>query len=181
MIYPVIAYGDPVLKKKAVEVIPKDLDVPKLIEDMYETMYLANGVGLAAPQIGKSLRMFVIDASPMDDASLKEVFINPEILSEEGEDWPYEEGCLSIPGIRADVTRKSKIRVKYLNADLKEKEVELVGLEARVVQHEFDHIEGKLFTDYMSSLKRRLFKKKLQGISKGIVDVSYKMKFPIRR
>ena len=181
MIYPVVAYGDPVLKKKAVDVNPEEIDIPKLVEDMYETMYRANGVGLAAPQIGKSLRLFIVDASPMEDAALKETFINPEIISEEGEQWPFEEGCLSIPGIRAEVIRKPKVRIKYLNGDLEEKEIELEGLEARVVQHEFDHIEGKLFTDYLSSLKKRLFKKKLLNISKGIVDVSYKMKFPTRR
>lgn len=181
MIYPVVAYGDPVLKRKAVDVDVKDADLPKLIDDMFETMYRANGVGLAAPQIGKSIRLFIVDASPMDDAELKEVFINPEIVFEEGEEWPYEEGCLSIPGIRADVNRKPNIKIQYLNRDLEEKELVLDGLEARVVQHEFDHIEGKLFTDYMSSLKKRLFKKKLLNISKGVVDASYKMKFPTKR
>ncbi|NBC57217.1 MAG: peptide deformylase [Bacteroidetes bacterium] len=190
MILPILAYGDPVLKRKANEV-PKDYpNLQQLIDDMFETMYNANGVGLAAPQIGKSLRLFIVDASPFaeDDLinedeketlkSAKEVFINPEIKSEDGDEWDFNEGCLSIPDIREDVFRKPTIKIEYYDRDFNFKEKTLEGLFARVVQHEFDHIEGILFTDKLSGLKKRLIKSKLNNIAKGKIKVDYRMRFP---
>lgn len=183
MIYPIIAYGDPVLKKEAAEIDREKVDVKKLAEEMFATMYAANGVGLAAPQIGKSLRIFVVDAEPMDDdlVGFKKVFVNPEILEESEEEWAYEEGCLSIPRIREYVDRPELIRMKYFDENWEEHEEDFDGMKARVIQHEYDHIEGILFTDHISNLKKRLLKKRLSNISKGVVDVDYKMKFPIRR
>lgn len=183
MIYPVVAFGDPVLKKRAEE-IAKGTDLKDLVEDMYETMYEASGVGLAAPQIGKSIRMFVVDAEPMDPENLKgykKVFINPEILEEYDDDWGYEEGCLSIPGIRATIDRAEAIKVKYFDTDWNEHVEVLDGMKARVFLHEFDHIEGVLFVDYISPLRRKLLKGKLADISKGKVDVHYKMRFPTKK
>ena len=184
MIYPIVAYGDPVLKKKAELIDPEKTDVITLSEDMFETMHKASGVGLAAPQIGKSLRIFVIDASPMEDEKYKEfksAFINPEILEEDGEPWDYEEGCLSIPGIREDVARHEKLRIRYFDENWKLHEEEYEGILARIIQHEFDHIEGVLFTDKLSGFKKRLLKGKLADISRGDVDVNYLMKFPKRK
>ena len=185
MIYPIIAYGDPVLKKKAVNIEKGSMDVKKLSEDMFETMYQANGVGLAAPQIGKSLRMFVVDASPMqedeDAPAFKRVFINPEILEQNGAEWPFEEGCLSIPGIREQIIRNQKLTIKYWDENWEEKQETLDDIHARIVQHEYDHIEGVLFTDYLSTFKRRLLKGKLANISKGKVDADYRMAFPIKK
>lgn len=183
MIYPIVAYGDPVLKRKGKE-IQKGTDIKQLVEDMYETMYNANGVGLAAPQIGKDLRLFVIDAEAMDPDNLegmKIAFVNPEILEEYEEPWKYEEGCLSIPGIRSEVERLSKLKIRYYDAEWNEHVEEYDGLVARVIQHEYDHIEGKLFVDYLSPLKKTLLKGKLTDISKGKVDVTYRMKFPVKR
>lgn len=183
MIYPIVLYGDPVLKKPAGD-IPQGEDVKELIADMYETMYSASGVGLAAPQIGKSIRLFVIDSSPMHEEEgkgLKRAFINPEILEEEGEPWTFEEGCLSIPGIREDVKREPKIRIRYYDEDWNEHEEEFDDIEARVIQHEYDHIEGILFTDHISSFKKRLLKGKLANISKGKTDANYRVKIPTRR
>lgn len=180
MIYPIVAFGDPVLKKVAEDISPESIDIRQMAADMFETMYEANGVGLAAPQIGKSIRLFVIDAEPMDPELLKgmkKVFINPKILEESGEKWSYEEGCLSIPGIREKVARHSNIRIRYQNENLETVEEEFGGLAARVIQHEYDHIEGKLFVDHLSPLKKRLLKGKLSDISKGDVDADYHMKF----
>lgn len=190
MILPIVAYGDPVLKKKAVDI---DKDHPKLAEliaDMYQTMYNAKGVGLAAPQIGKSIRLFVVDASPFAEdpeteeeaalADFKQVFINAEILSEEGEAWKFNEGCLSIPKIREDVSRKPKIRIRFVDEKFKAFEKEYEGIAARIIQHEYDHIEGKLFTDRISPLRKRLLQGKLSDISRGRVDVDYRMKFPVK-
>ena len=190
MILPIVAYGDPVLKRKAKE-IPEDYpDLQKLIDDMFETMYNASGVGLAAPQIGKSIRLFIVDASPFaedDDVpekvkallkDAKEVFINPTIVEESGDEWDFSEGCLSIPDIREDVFRKPNIRLEYYDRDFNFKTLELDGLYARVIQHEYDHIEGILFTDKLSSFKRRLIKGKLNNISKGKVKADYRMRFP---
>lgn len=185
MIYPIIAYGDPVLKKKAVNIEKGSIDVKKLSEDMFETMYQANGVGLAAPQIGKSLRMFVVDASPMqedeDALAFKRVFINPEILEENGAEWPFEEGCLSIPGIREQIIRNEKLKIRYFDEEWQEKEEVLEDIFARVVQHEYDHIEGILFTDHLTAFKKRLLKGKLASISKGNVSADYRMAFPLKR
>lgn len=186
MILPIVAYGDQVLKKKAVDI---DKDYPhleELINNMFDTMYEANGVGLAAPQVGKSIRLFVVDASPFEDkeADLKDfvqVFINPIIIDESGEEWSFNEGCLSIPTVREDVMRKPKILVRYYDENFEYYEEEFDGLAARVIQHEYDHIEGKLFTDRLSSFKRTLLKGKLSDISKGKVDVDYKMKFPKKK
>lgn len=183
MIYPIVAYGDPVLRKVAEPLEKGSLDVKKLSDDMFETMYEASGVGLAAPQIGLSIRLFVVDASPMEEEDLKDfkkVFINPEILEEEGEEWAYEEGCLSIPGLRADVFREEKLKLRYYDLDWKEHVEEFDGIAARIIQHEYDHLEGIMFVDYLSPVKKRLIKGKLTNISKGKVDASYRMKFPAK-
>lgn len=190
MILPIVAYGDPVLKRKA-KSIPEDYpNLQELIDNMFETMYNAQGVGLAAPQIGKSIRLFIVDASPFaeDDnisaqekealKDAKEVFINPEIISEAGNEWDFNEGCLSIPEVREDVFRKPDIKIEYYDRDFKLQTKTLDGLLARVVQHEYDHIEGILFTDKLSGLKKRLIKSKLNNISKGKIDVDYRMRFP---
>ena len=186
MIYPIVLYGDPVLKQKAKEV-PEDFDIKTFVEDLFETMYSAGGVGLAAPQVGKSLRVFVIDSTPMeeeedgDGKGFKQAFINPEILEEEGEKWAFEEGCLSIPGIREDVSRKSVVKIRYFDEEWNEHEEEYDDIHARVIQHEYDHIEGVLFTDHISSFKKRLLKGKLANISKGKVDADYRVKVPAKR
>lgn len=183
MIYPIVAFGDPVLKRVAEEIGPEYQGLTVLISDMFETMYAANGVGLAAPQIGKSIRIFVVDGSSIEDEELlefKKVFINPKILEEQGKEWPYEEGCLSIPGIRDDVYRQETLRINYFDENWVEYTETFQGIKARIIQHEYDHIEGVLFTDHLSGLKRRLIKGKLQNISKGKVDVRYKMRFPVK-
>jgi peptide deformylase len=184
MIYPIVAYGDPVLKKVAVDIDKVSIDVKQLAEDMFETMYESHGVGLAAPQIGKSLRMFVIDAEPLDEENLKgfkRVFINPTILEEKGKEWAFEEGCLSIPGIRADIFRREVIKIRFFDTDWNEHIEEFDGYAARVIQHEYDHIQGILFTDYLSAMKKRLIKSKLNDISRGQVKAEYRMKFPMSR
>ncbi|MFC2124439.1 peptide deformylase [Bacteroidota bacterium] len=181
MIYPIVAYGDPVLRKVTEDVNPDEIDVKKLSEDMFETMRNANGVGLAAPQIGKSIRFFIIDASPMEDEDYENfsaVFVNPEILAEDGDDWDFEEGCLSIPGIREEVKRKEKVRIRYRDENWEEQEREFDGIAARIIQHEYDHLEGILFTDYLTGFKKRILKGKLVDISKGDIKVDYAMKFP---
>ena len=186
MILPVVAIGDPVLKKVADKIDKNYEGLSKLIEDMFETMYNASGVGLAAPQIGKSIRLFVIDATPFADdeeegtemlKGFKKVFINAEISNEKGEEWGFNEGCLSIPGIREEVFRKEKLTIKYWDENFKEHKESYDGYAARIIQHEYDHIEGKLFTELISPLRKRLLKRKLEEISRGDVDVSYKMKF----
>lgn len=184
MIYPIVLYGDPVLKKRAQDFDQGDESVKELAEDMFETMYHASGVGLAAPQIGLSKRIFVIDSTPMvekGEDGVKMAFINPEIVDEEGEEWAFEEGCLSIPGIREDVNRMPKLKIRYFDVDWQEHEVEYDGILARIIQHEYDHIEGVLFTDHLSSFKKRLLKGKLGGISKGKVDVDYRVKAPAKK
>src|SRR5437879_3507430 len=184
MKYPIIAYGDPVLRKKATAIEPDEYPhIKELVDNMFETMYAARGVGLAAPQVGLSMRLFVIDASVFDDEepalkNFKKVFINACILEETGEEWTFNEGCLSIPDIREDVSRKPVIKMSYYDEDWKHHEETFSGMAARIIQHEYDHIEGKLFTDKLSPLRRRLLEKKLNDISRGIVDVEYKMKFP---
>ena len=183
MIYPIILYGDAVLKKKAQD-IPLGTDVSELINDMFETMNAASGVGLAAPQIGKSVRLFVIDDNPMmedDEVGIRQAFINPQIVDESGEPWAFEEGCLSIPGIREDVKRNEVVKLKYFDENWEEHIVEFDDIHARVIQHEYDHIEGILFTDHISSFKKRLIKGKLTNISKGKVDTDYRVKVPIKR
>jgi peptide deformylase len=198
MILPIVLYGDPVLRKVA-EPIKKDHPgLESLIADMFETMYNAKGVGLAAPQIGKSIRLFVVDASPFaevdedeedEEAELskeeaaelkdfKRVFINPVIIEEDGEDWKFNEGCLSIPKIREDVERKEFIVMRYMDENFQEWEEEFDGLAARIIQHEYDHIEGKLFTDKINPLRRKLIKRRLEDITKGKITPDYKFRLP---
>lgn len=186
---PIVAYGDPVLRKKADEIDEDYPELQKLVDDMFETMYAANGVGLAAPQIGLPIRLFIVDAAPFaeDDedeegeeaaTDFKRVFINPIIFEEVGDEWGFEEGCLSIPGIREEVKRKSTLKIEYYDENWDLYEEELDGILARIVQHEYDHIEGVLFTDKVSPLRRTLLQGKLNDISKGKVEVNYKMRFP---
>lgn len=182
MIYPIVAYGHPVLKKKAAPITADYENLKQLIDDMFETMYYSEGVGLAAPQINKSIRLFVIDADPFKEkypegAGFKRVFINAEILEEDGDSWFFNEGCLSVPGIHEDVARKSRIHIKYYGADFVEHDEWLEGICARVVQHEYDHLEGKVFTDRLSSISKMLIKRKLNDILSGRVEHSYKMIF----
>ena len=191
MILPIVAYGDPVLKQTAKEITKTYPNLDTLIDNMFETMYGAYGVGLAAPQIGLSIRLFIVDASPFaedeelskeDQEQLKDfkrVFINPVILEETGDEWAFNEGCLSIPDVREDVFRKPVIKIQYQDQQFNTHTEELSGLAARVFQHEYDHIEGVLFTDKLSSLKKRLIKGKLANISKGKINVDYRMKFPL--
>ncbi|WP_290701616.1 peptide deformylase [Lacinutrix sp.] len=190
MVLPIVAYGDPVLKIKAKEIAKDYPNLKTLIENMHETMHGAFGVGLAAPQIGLPIRMFLVDTSPFADDDVlddneraflkdfKHTFINPTILEESGDEWAFNEGCLSIPDVREDVFRKPNIKIEFFDEDFKKHTMELDGLAARVFQHEFDHIDGVLFTDKLSSLKKRLIKSKLQNISKGKIIVDYRMKFP---
>jgi peptide deformylase len=190
MILPIVAYGDPVLKKMAK---PIDKDYPKLeelISNMWDTMYNAYGVGLAAPQVGVPIRLFVIDAAPFaedDDLSasekeylkgFKKVFINAQILEETGDEWAFSEGCLSIPDIREDIFRKPEVTIEYQDENFETKKETFTGLAARVVQHEYDHTEGILFTEKISSLKKRLINGRLKKISSGKIRVDYKMRFP---
>lgn len=191
MILPIIAYGDPVLRKVGVDIDSEYPNLVGLIKNMKETMVNAQGVGLAAPQIGKAIRLFMVDTSPfgadedLEEAErtflegYKKTFINAKIVKEEGEEWAFTEGCLSIPDIREDVFREDTITIEYLDENFEKHTEVLNGLAARVVQHEYDHIEGVLFTDKISSLKKRLIKKKLENISKGKVNTDYRMKFPL--
>ncbi len=184
MIYPIVAYGHPVLRKTGEEIDPGSIDVKQLAEDMFETMHYAQGIGLAAPQIGESLRMFVADASAMEDEEMqdfKKVFINPEILDEYGEEYAFEEGCLSIPHVRENVIRPEKVRIHYYDEEFNEYEEEFVGMKARIIQHEYDHINGILFTDHLSAFKKRVIKSKLLNISKGKINVDYRMVFPRKK
>ncbi|MEE9438916.1 MAG: peptide deformylase [Saprospiraceae bacterium] len=185
MILPVIAYGHPVLKRKGKEIEKQSEALTTLIENMWETMYNAQGVGIAAPQIGKSLRLFVIDTVQVmeegeEENGFKKVFINAQILEETGDFWSYEEGCLSIPHVRGDVERQAKIKIKYQNENLKEVTEEYDGINARVIQHEYDHIEGVLFTEKLKPLKKRLIKRKLVSIKKGKVTADYSLKFAVK-
>ncbi len=190
MVLPIVAYGDPVLRKVAKDIDQDYPNLKELISNMKETMYNAQGVGLAAPQIGKDIRLFIIDASPFaEDEELSEeernqlkdfnkVFINAEIIEEEGNEWAFNEGCLSIPDVREDVFRQESVTFEYQDENFETHQETLTGLAARVFQHEYDHIEGVLFTDKISSLKKRLLKKKLENISKGKINAGYRMRFP---
>lgn len=190
MILPIVAYGDPVLRKVGIEIDKDYPNLEALIANMKETMYKASGVGLAAPQIGKAIRLFLVDATPFaEDEDLEEdqrkvladfnhVFINPKIVKEEGDEWAFNEGCLSIPDVREDVFRQEQITIEYQDENFEKHTKTLNGLAARVFQHEYDHIEGILFTDKLSSLKKRLIKKKLENISKGKIKADYRMRFP---
>jgi peptide deformylase len=180
---PIVAYGDPVLRKKASEITSDYPGLDKLIESMFDTMNGASGIGLAAPQIGLPIRVFVIDASTYDEndvqlKDLKKVFINARIIEESGEKWDFNEGCLSIPEIREDISRHKNLIISYYNQKWEHLQETYSGLAARIIQHEYDHIEGKLFTDRLSPLRKTLLKKRLDAISKGQVKVDYKMKFP---
>lgn len=188
MILPIYAYGQPVLKKVA-EPITKDYsNLQELIANMWETMYNAQGVGLAAPQIGKPIRLFMIDSiQAMEEnekeKGIKQVFINAQKIEEAGKEWAYEEGCLSIPDVRGDVKRPEVLRLRYLDEHLVEHETTFTGINARIIQHEYDHIEGVLFTEKLQPIRRRMVRRKLENIKKGKIKADYKMKFaiPLRR
>ena len=177
---PIVAYGDPVLRKVCTDIEQTYPDLQKLISNMFDTMYAASGVGLAAPQIGLPIRLFIVDTGEDEDGNpgYKKVFINAEILEETGEAWAFNEGCLSIPNVREDVFRKPNIKIKYVDENFAEHTDEVKGMAARVIQHEYDHIEGKLFTDTLGLLRKRMLKSKLDQISKGNVKTDYRMKFP---
>lgn len=187
MVYPIVVYGDPILRKRAKDISRDFPDLPDFIKDMYDTMYAAHGIGLAAPQIGKGIRLFVVDGTPLDEeeeedmSGFKKVFINPEILDEMGNSWAFEEGCLSIPNIRENVLRQEIIRIRYVDEHWNAKEEEYSGIKARIIQHEYDHLDGKLFIDYLSPLKKRMLKGKLTNISKGDVDTEYRISAPLKK
>lgn len=193
MILPIVGYGDAVLRKKGEDISKDYPELNKLIDNMFETMYNAHGVGLAAPQIGLAIRLFVIDTTPFsenDELSVQEqeelngfkkVFINARILNEEGGLWAFNEGCLSIPGIHEDVIRHDKITIEYYDENFKKHTEDYDGLRARVIQHEYDHIEGILFTDKISSLRKRLNEKRLKNIMEGKTSVDYRMKFAAKK
>jgi peptide deformylase len=191
MIFPIVAYGAPVLRKVSKDITPGYPGLSTLIEDMWETMYASSGVGLAAPQINKDIRLFVMDSQQIfehleedekdlypDGPGVKKVFINAHIVSLEGEEWAYNEGCLSIPKIREDIMRAEKVTIKYVDENFEPHTDTFNGITARVILHEYDHIEGKLFIDYLKPLRRKLLQGKLNDISKGKTKVDYKMIFP---
>jgi len=183
---PIVAYGHPTLRQKAADIDPTYPGLDELIESMFITMRESNGVGLAAPQINRSLRLFVIDASPYakdypEVADFIRVFINPSILDETGREWTFNEGCLSIPDIREDVVRKSRVRIRYVDEHFQPHEEIFEGVAARIIQHEYDHLEGIMFVDRINSLRKTLLKRKLNDISRGAVDADYKMIFPLQK
>ena len=184
MIYPIVLYGDPILKGKAKEIEKGTIDVGELSEDMFETMKAASGIGLAAPQIGKSWKMFVVDTSHLEDEKVndfRQVFVNPKVIEEKGKPWNFEEGCLSIPGIREEIKRNGVLRLKYYDVNWEPHEDTFDGMKARIIQHEYDHLTGTLFTDYLTPLKKRLLRAKLSNISKGKIDIDYKVKAPLKK
>ena len=193
MILPIVAYGHPVLRKVAEDIMPDYPHLDKLIEDMWETMYASNGVGLAAPQINRSVRLFVVDSAQIfanmdeeekkesdypDAPGIRQVFINAHLVEEAGDDWPYNEGCLSIPKIREDIKRAEEVTLEFMDEKFQKHTKTFDGITGRVILHEYDHIDGKLFIDHISPLKRKLYKRKLDDISKGAIRVDYKMLFP---
>lgn len=192
MILPIVAYGHPVLRKVAEDISPEYPELTKLIEDMWETMYYSNGVGLAAPQINKSIRLFVMDSRQIfenmkedddkeeypDDPGIKKVFINPHLVALDGDEWCYNEGCLSIPKVREDVFRAEEVTLEYVDETFEPQEITINGISARIILHEYDHIEGKLFIDHLKPLKRKLLRRKLDDITKGKIKVDYRMLFP---
>lgn len=191
MTLPIVAYGSPILREVAKDITPDYPNLQQLIADMWETMYASNGVGLAAPQINRSIRLFTVDSRQIienlepdereefeGDEGIKEIFINARIIHYEGDEWPYNEGCLSIPKVREDVHRPETITITYLNEQFEPQQKTFGGITARVIQHEYDHIEGKLFIDYLSPLKRKLLKGKLLDISKGKIRMDYRMTYP---
>jgi peptide deformylase len=184
MIFPISVYGDPVLRKVAEPIGPDYPGLAEFLADFWETMYFADGVGLAAPQVGRSIRIFVVDGSAgaEDEPSLKDfkkVFINPEILEKSGEPHVFEEGCLSLPEIRENITRPETVRIKYMDENFLEHDETYSGFVARIIQHEYDHLEGKMFVDYLSPLKRKLMKNRLLNITKGKVTPKYKIRVPV--
>jgi peptide deformylase len=192
MILPIVAYGHPVLRKIATDIQPDYPGLEKFIEDMWETMYASSGVGLAAPQVNRDIRLFVVDSLQMfktmneeeraeypGDEGIKGVFINAHIQQLEGEEWGYNEGCLSIPKIREDIYRQESVTLSYVDENFVAHTSTFTGISARIILHEYDHIEGKLFIDHISPLKRKLLKGKLNDISRGKVNVDYKMAFPL--
>ena len=186
MVYPIVVYGDPILRKRAKEIKKGLLDVPSFIQDMFDTMYAAHGIGLAAPQIGRSIRLFVVDGTTLEEEEedmkgFKKVFINPALLDEEGDEWEFEEGCLSIPNIRENVSRPEQIRIQYFDENWKQMDEVYTGLKARIIQHEYDHLNGKMFIDYLSPLKKRMLKRKLTDISKGDVETEYRITAPLKK
>ena len=190
MILPIVAYGDPVLRKETEEITKDYPNLDKVLENMFETMYEARGIGLAAPQVNLPIRLFIVDSSPFGDdedlskeeqnfvSNFKRVFINAKILEESGDEWAFNEGCLSIPDVREDVFRQPNIVMEYHDENFKKYKETFSGMVARIIQHEYDHIEGILFTDKLSPLKKRLIKGRLANISKGNVSIEYRMKFP---
>ena len=191
MILPIVAYGSPILRKVAVDITPEYPDLQKLLEDMWETLYNSNGVGLAAPQINKSIRLFLVDSTQIfendedgdtddypDAPGFKAVFINAHIVEMGEKEWSYNEGCLSIPKVREDITRKDTVTLRYQDENFIEHTTTFIGVTARIILHEYDHLEGKLFIDYVRPLKKVLMKRKLEDISKGKVRVDYRMVFP---
>jgi peptide deformylase len=184
MIYPIVMYGDPVLRQRAKD-IETGTDIKQLVEDMFETLEAANGIGLAAPQIGKPIRLFVVDGTGIEDEpgmeTFRKVFVNAHVVEETGTPWEFEEGCLSIPNIRERISRKELLRIRYFDENWNSFEETFDGMKARIIQHEYDHIEGKMFVDYLTPLKKRLLKGKLSDISKGKVDTEYRITAPLRR
>jgi peptide deformylase len=193
MILPIVAYGHPILRKRSHEIDENYPNLAKLVEDMWETMYASNGVGLAAPQVNKDIRLFVMDSAQifanMDEDERKEenypdapgtrqVFINAHVVEEIGDDWAYNEGCLSIPKIREDIYRAEEVTIEFQDETFRSHKKTFTGITARIILHEYDHIEGKLFIDHLSPLKRKLLRRKLDDISKGKISVDYKMAFP---
>lgn len=181
MIYPIVIYGSPVLRKESEDIDSSYPELPKLIEDMYATLTVCEGVGLAAPQIGKNIRLFIVDCTPWADnnpelAEYKKVFINAEIYEESEETDTFEEGCLSLPGIHENVRRPIAIRMRYMDENFVEHDEEFTGLPARVIQHEYDHIDGMVFTDHLVPIKRNMLKNKLTNMAKGKYRCSYKTK-----
>ena len=182
MILPIYAYGQPVLKKVAEDIDESYPNLQELIANMWETMYHADGVGLAAPQVGLSIRLFIVDTIQTkeegeEDQGIKKVFINAEKIEEGGDEWPYEEGCLSIPEVRGEVERPPQLKLRYLDENFVEHTEIFTDINARVIQHEYDHIDGVLFVEYLKPIKKRLVRRRLDNIKKGKVDVDYKMKF----
>jgi peptide deformylase len=190
MILPIVAYGSPVLRKVCVDITPDYDNLNKLLADMWETMYASNGVGLAAPQINKGIRLFVIDSKQIfenqddedkgkypDEPGVKRVFINAHIKEFDGDDWSYNEGCLSIPKIREDIMRPEEVVLEYVDENFEPQTEKFVGLTARIIQHEYDHTEGKLFIDYLKPLRKKMLQGKLNDISKGKLKLDYKMMY----
>ena len=186
MVYPIIMYGDPILRKRAKEIEMGALDIKAFVQDMFDTMYAAHGIGLAAPQIGKSIRVFVVDGTSLDEeeedmTGFRKIFINPLLVEEIGDTWEFEEGCLSIPNIRENITRPEKVRIRYVDEDWNPKEEDYDGIKARIIQHEYDHLDGKMFVDYLTPLKKRMLKGKLTDISKGDVVTEYRISAPLKK